>query len=781
SQAAVRQRVQRLVESGVMQVVAVTDPATLGLGLQAMIGVTVQGDVRAVAAAVAAVPDCEYVVITAGRFDLLVEVVAADTAALLDVVNDRLRTVPGVVEVNSFGGVLKTYEVQLDPEKLTAFGVSLDRVFAALEQNNGNAGGGYIERNQEQVLIRGEGLIASLEDIRNVVVATSNEGVPIFIRQVAEVGFGQVIRQGAVTRDGRGEAVTGIVMMLMGENSRRVVGDVKTAIEAIRPSLPKGVSIDTFYDRTDLVEQTIRTVAKNLIEGGLLVVVVLFLMLRNLQAGLLTALAIPLSMFAAFIAMNLLGVSGNLMSLGAIDFGLIVDGALVIIENSVRHIAEKNQQLGRALTADERAIVVQDAAVEVVRPAAFGVAIIAAVYLPILSLTGIEGKMFRPMAITVVSALAGAFVLSLTFVPALASLMLPRKLEERESIILRAARRAYEPASAWCMRRRGTSVLIAGGVLAASLAAVPFLGAVFVPRLEEGAIALQAWRLPSVSLEESVRQTTLIERVLKRFPEVTTVVSKTGRAEIATDPMGVEISDIFVMLKPLDEWTTADDRESLVALMDEALRKGVPGSTFSYSQPIELRVSELIAGVRSDVAVKLYGEDLTTLERLGGEIVAALSRVEGAADVKAEQVAGLPVARVKIDRQALARYGINTSEVLEAIQSIGGRVVGTVLEGERRFPLQVRFIESARNSIERLSLIKVAGPSGTLIPLSELATIAVEEGPAQISRENTRRRLTVEANVRGRDLKGFVDDAQAALAQVSLPAGYWLDWGGQFE
>ncbi|MFP2923775.1 efflux RND transporter permease subunit [Pyxidicoccus sp. 3LG] len=699
-------------------------------------------------------------------------------------ISPRLRTVPGVVEVNAFGGELKTYEVQVDPGRLTAYGLSLEQVFHALEENNANAGGAYIARGPEQVLIRGEGLLETLEDIRNVVLSTSPQGVPVYVRDIAEVAFAPMVRQGAVTRDGRGEAVTGIVMMLIGQNSREVVNDVKEEVEKIRPSLPPGVTIDTFYDRTDLVRKTIHTVAKNLIEGGLLVVVVLFLMLRNLRAGLIAAAAIPLSMLCAFIGMRALGISGNLMSLGAIDFGLVVDGALIIVENAVRHISERGHELGRNLTREERDEVVYRSAVEVRQAAAFGEVIIAVVYLPILALSGVEGKMFKPMALTVICALAGAFVLSLTFVPALASVLLPRKVKESEdeSFLVQKARIIYAPALAWCLNRRKTVLGIAAAVLAVTVAIVPFLGAEFVPRLDEGAIALQAWRVPSVSLEESVRQTGLIERVLKRFPEVITVISRTGRAEIATDPMGVEISDIFVMLKPHDEWTTAEDREGLITRFDEALTKEVPGTLFSYSQPIELRVSELIAGVRSDVALKLYGEDLEVLKQTGDRLAAALSKVPGAADVKAEQVAGLPVARIQIDRQAIARYGINARQVLDTIEALGGRKVGTVLEGQRRFTLQVRFAPGARQNVEQLDDLRVASPTGQLIPLSQLARVVVEEGPAQVSRENIQRRLTIETNVRGRDLQSFVTEAQETIGrEVKLPAGYWVEWGGQFE
>lgn len=694
----------------------------------------------------------------------------------------RLRSVRGVVEVNTFGGELKTYQVQLDPARLTAYGLSLDQVFRALEENNANAGGAYIARESEQVLIRGEGLVETLSDIESIVVSVSPEGVPILIRNIAEVAFAPEVRQGAATRDGRGEVVTGIVMMLIGENSRQVVNDVKAAVDQIRPSLPAGVSIEPFYDRTDLVRKTIHTVTKNLVEGGVLVIVVLFVMLRNLRAGLVVAVAIPLSMLCAFLGMRAMGISGNLMSLGAIDFGLIVDGALIIVENAVRHISERTRELGRALTKEERTEVVYQSSVEIRSAAAFGEVIIGVVYLPILALGGTEGKMFGPMAIAVLFALAGAFVLSLTLVPALASLVLPRQVQEKESFIVSGVRRVYEPALAWCMARRKTVVGISVGILVASILATRLMGAEFIPRLDEGTISVQAWRLPSVSLEESIRQSSLIEAALKRFPEVISVVSRTGRAEIATDPHGVEISDIFVDLKPREEWVTTRSPEDLKSRFAEALRREVPGVIFSFTQPIELRFAELIAGVRSDVGLKLYGDDLDTLKTYGDRLAAALSKVPGAADVKAEQVAGLPVARVKIDREAIARYGINAKQVLDVVETIGGREVGTVLEGQRRYALEARFMPSARTDVEQLNTLMVSAPSGQLIPLAQLAKISIEQGPAQVSRENIQRRIGVEANVRGRDLKGFVDEAKQAVArEVKLPPGYWLDWSGQFK
>ncbi|MGN6109636.1 MAG: efflux RND transporter permease subunit [Kofleriaceae bacterium] len=695
----------------------------------------------------------------------------------------RLRRVPGVVEVNAFGGELKTYEVRVRPDDLLRLDLSLDQVISALERNNANAGGAYLEQNAEQYLIRGEGLLANADDIGDVVVSAGSDGAPVYLRQVASVALAPMVRQGAVTRDGRGEIVTGIAMMRMGANSREVVTAVKEALEQMRPALAKlGVAIDPFYDRTDLVDKTIHTVAKSLIEGGLLVIVILFLMLRNLRAGLLVSLVIPLSMLVAFIGMRRFGVSGNLMSLGAIDFGLIVDGAVIVIENSVRMLAERSHHLGRPVTPAERTETVLQASREVLRSATFGVFIIAIVYLPILTLTGVEGKMFKPMALTVLFALTGALILAMTFIPAVASLLLPRRLSEKESFLVAGVRRVYEPALRRALAHRWIVLVAALVMLAGSALLGARLGTEFVPKLDEGAIAMQAIRLPSISLEESVRQTTELEKIVRKFPEVTTVISKTGRAEIATDPMGVEISDIFIMLKPHDEWTTAQTREGLVAAIDAALVRSLPGQMFSYSQPIELRVAELISGVRSDVALKIYGDDLAALERIARDAVAVLSRVPGAADVKAEQTAGLPVLRIRIDRRAIARHGVNASEVLELVSTIGGREVGVILEGQRRFALTVRFDPEARDTLEEISALKVRTPSGASLPLAELADIRVEEGPAQISHEAGRRRVTVELNVRGRDLGGFVEAAKAALdASGVIPPGYFTDWGGQFE
>ena len=698
-------------------------------------------------------------------------------------ISPRLRAVPGVIEVNPFGGELKTYEVQIKPDQLAAYSVSIGDVFDALERNNANAGGAYIEHNGEQYLVRGEGQIESLDDIRDVVVRTDDDGTPIYVRQLGAVEFAPLVRQGAVTRDGRGEIVSGTVMMLMGANSRQVVADVKTTIEAMRPSLAKlGVEIVPFYDRTELVGKTIHTVTRSLVEGGVLVMVILFLMLRNVRAGLLVAIVIPLSMLVAFLGMRRFGVSGNLMSLGAIDFGLIVDGAVIVVENAVRLIAEKNHELGRKLTGQERAAQVLQASREVMRSATFGVAIIAIVYLPILSLAGVEGKMFKPMAMTVLFALVGSLVLALTLIPALASIMLPRRLSEKPSFIVAAVQRVYDPLLSRAIRSRWIVVALALTLLVGAALTYRTLGAEFIPKLDEGSLIMSDLRLPSVSLEESVRRNADVERVLGRFPEVVAVVSKTGRPEIATDPMAVNQSDVYVMLKPPSEWTTASTREELIAKLDKALRFEITGEGFSWSQPIEMRMSELIAGVRADVALTIYGDDLGVLSKTAERAAAVIARVPGAADVKAAQTEGLPVLRIDIDRRAIARFGINAADVLDVVSALGGRAVGTVIEGRRRYIMQVRFDSSARQDADTIKALKVRAPAGQLIPIGQLADVRLEDGPAEVQHELGRRFTTVQANVRGRDLAGFVADAQQAVARADLvPAGYFVEWGGQFK
>ncbi len=692
----------------------------------------------------------------------------------------QLRSVPGIVEVNSFGGELKTYQATLAIDSLVAYGLTVGDVLDAIAQNNRNVGGGTITHQGEQYLVRGEGLIQNLQEIGDIVVSRGDDGTPIYVHDVATVEFAPVIRQGAVTRDGRGEAVVGIVMMLMGENSRVVVDRVKDKIHQIERTLPKGITIDTFYDRTELVDRTIHTVSKNLIEGGLLVVVILLLLLGSVRGGLIVALAIPLSMLVAFTGMRMAGLSGNLMSLGAIDFGLIVDGSVVMIENIVRTLAERHNDEDTPHLDKVKA-----AAHEVARPIVFAVGIIMIVYLPILGLRGVEGKMFGPMALTVVFALAGSLVCALTLMPVLASFFLKR-VSEKEPWLFRLAKRVYEPLLPRAIQRRRSTFLAAALLFLASLGVIPFLGAEFMPRLDEGAIAMQVWRLPSVSLEKSNEISTLVEQVIKKnFPEVKTIVSRTGRAEIATDPMGVEISDTFLMLNPRDSWRF-ETKAALVKAIDEKLEREVPGAIFSYSQPIELRVQELISGVRSDVAVHIYGDDLDLLKQKADEVVKVVSQIPGAADVKAEQTQGLPLLRVRIDREAIARYGLNASDVLSVIQAVGGKQVGTILEGQKRFAVQVRFGEDVRSSVESIRSLRVAVPGAEgarmQIPISQLAELSVEEGPAQISRDRISRRINVEANVRDRDLASFVADAQAAVTRdVELPAGWTIEWGGQFE
>jgi len=693
-------------------------------------------------------------------------------------VSYQLRPLPGVVEVNAFGGELKTYEVQVDPDRLNALNLSLDDVFEALEDNNANAGGGYMVRSGEQRVVRGEGLITSLDDIRGVRVATGVDGTAIFVRDVATVSFAPMVRHGAATRDGRGEVVTGVVMMLLGANSGEVSDRVRARIDELATGLPEGVTIETYYDRSELVDRTVRTVAVNLIEGGILVVVVLLLLLGNLRGGLLVASVIPLSLLFTFISMRFFGVSGNLMSLGALDFGLIIDGAIVVVENVSRRLSETRAR-GRAVRG-----VVRDATAQVIRPVLFGTAIIMIVYIPILSLQGIEGKMFRPMAIAVLSALAAALVLAVTLVPAASTWLFRGGLSEKEPILARLARKAYEPLLGLVLRFRPVVVLIAvlifvgGGWLASRM------GAEFVPRLDEGAIALQAVRPPSVSLEESVAATTRIERLLlDAYPEeIDTIVSRTGRAEIATDPMGIEISDIYLILHPIEEWTRADSKVELVERIDATLAESIAGQNFSFSQPIELRTNELISGVRSDVAVNLYGPDFAELEEAGERVMRVLRSVDGAVDVNASQVAGLPAVRIVVDLEAAGRYGINASEILDAVSAIGGRPVGTVFEGQRRFSLQVRLTEAARANPEVLRELLVSAPGGERVPLGQVAQVLLEEGPAVVSRESAQRRMTIQLNVRGRDLAGFVAEAQERVrAEANLPPGYFVTWGGQFE
>jgi cobalt-zinc-cadmium resistance protein CzcA len=690
----------------------------------------------------------------------------------------QLRSVPGVIEINTNGGELRSYEIQIDPDRMLDLRISMNQVTNALRDNNGNAGGGYlILHSQEQRIVRGEGLVRSLDDLGKIVVETRGDGTPIYLSQIADIRFAPIIRQGAVTRDGRGEGVVGVVMLLAGENSRAVVERVKAKVLDIEKTMPAGMMIDTFYDRTDLVRKTIDTLTKNLLEGGALVIIVLLIMLGSFRAGLIVALAVPLSMLGAFVGMVYANISGNLMSLGAIDFGLIVDGSVVLIENVVRRVAEHrhHHKVDKAPVA-----LVREACVEMARPVVFGVGIILLVYLPILSLRGLEGKMFRPMAMTVILALITSLLLALLLMPVLASIYL-RSVSESEPFLVRWAKWIYTPMLGWVVKR---PLAVLGATIFAFVSSIILsmgLGAEFIPKLDEGSIAVQASRLPSVSLETTVEMTLHMEKILLTMPEVKSVVSKSGRPEIANDPMTINLSDLIITLKDPSTWRF-DTKEKLVEEMERLLGAEVPGNIYSFSQPIELRVAELVAGVRSDVGISLYGDNLVRLRELAEEVVVALSKVPGAADVQAEQTGGLPYLRLIVDRAKVARHGINARDVLATISALGGQEVGQVFEGQRRIPIQIRIGPKWREDLEKIRRIKIADPKGRQIPLEELTEIKLEDGPAQISREAISRRTIIQCNVRGRDLAGFVGDAQKMVDKmVKLPPGYSMTWGGQFK
>ena len=690
----------------------------------------------------------------------------------------RLRHVPGVAEVNTVGGEVRQYQVVVDPAKLAAHGVTLPRVFEAVERNNADRGGGVIEKAGEAYVVRGRGRVEDTADLEQIVVPTpAGAGVPL--GQLGDVRVGAQLRIGGVTRDGHGEAVMGTVMMIAGANARDVVGRVKEEIAALGPSLPEGVRVVPVYDRQALVSRVIRTVTTNLVEGGLLVVAVLLLLLGHLRGGLIVASAIPLSMLAAFLGMTRAGVSGNLMSLGAIDFGLIVDGSVVMVENIVRRLSESPDLEGAARR--ERILA---AAREVARPVAFGVGIILVVYVPILTLGGVEGKMFRPMALTVVFALAASLVLALTVVPVLCTLAFRGPVEEKETALLRVARRLHRPALEWSMRHPLATVVLAASVFAAALGGASQLGAEFVPRLDEGDLVLRPFRLPSVSLTEALAATTRVEKVLLGFPEVEGVTTRTGSSDLATEPVGFDTGDAFISLRPRSEWRPGLDHDRLVAAMREALEREAPGSGVpSFSQPIEDRFEELVAGVRSDVGVKLFGDDLDVLRDRAEEVAALLRGVRGAVDVRVEQTAGQPVLELRVERESAARLETTVDDVLAVAEAIrAGRTVGSVFEGRRRRDIVVRLPEDIGADAGWLASVPVAVGAGGVVPVSHVASIEVREGPAQVSREAARRRMLVEANVEGRDLAGFVAEARRVLARgLSLPPGYYLAWGGQFE
>lgn len=697
------------------------------------------------------------------------------------IIKPQLAQVRGVVEVNTIGGYDKQYHVMPDPAKMLAMGVTLPQLSAALQDNNANRGAGYIERNGQQLLVRSPSQLSSISSIENVVVAL-NGSVPIRIKDVAEVGLGKELRTGAATRDGH-ETVMGTVMMLLGENSRTVARDAAAMLEAIKSSLPRGVEVEAVYDRTTLVDKTIVTVQKNLLEGALLVIVVLFVLLGNIRAALITAAVIPLAMLATISGMVQQSVSANLMSLGALDFGLIVDGAVIIVENCIRRLGLAQHQTGGLLLLRERLKVVFEATTEVIKPSLFGVAIITVVYIPVFALTGVEGKMFHPMAATVVMALLAAMVLSLTIVPAAVAVFMAGKIKEQESPLIVAAKSVYRPILHAVLKFRLLVVGLASALVVACIWLATTLGSEFIPQLDEGDIALHAMRVTGTSLEQSVQMQQVLEQRIKQFPEVDKVFAKIGTPEVATDPMPPNVADNFVILKPRSEWPNpAKTTTELVAEMETALEQ-LPGNSYEFTQPIQMRFNELISGVRSDVGIKVFGDDLDVLLKVAQSIEQVAGSISGAADVRTEQVSGLPVLAVTPKLTALSRYGLTVSQFQDVIaMSIGGEHAGLIYEGDRRFQLVVRLPERVRTDIDNLAWLPIPLPDGGYVPLIEIATLDIQSTPAQISRENGKRRIVVSVNVRERDLGSFVAELkQRVNSQVSLPAGYWLDYGGTFE
>lgn len=714
------------------------------------------------------------------------------------VIKPQLRMVKGVTEINTLGGFVKQFHVVPYPEKMIAFGLTLVDLVTALERNNLNVGAGYIERSGEQYLVRIPGQIAHLDEIGNIILG-SRQGTPIRVKDVADILIGKELRTGAATQNGK-EVVLGTVHMLIGENSRLVAQAAAKKLEEINRNLPEGVVATPVYDRTTLVDKTIHTVATNLLEGAALVIVVLLLFLGNLRAALIAAFVIPLSMLFTFTGMVTNHVSANLMSLGAIDFGIIVDGAIVIVENSIRRLAQEQMRLGRELTLTERLELVFDASREARRVLIYGELIIIIVYLPIFALTGVEGKMFHPMALTVVTVLIGAMILSITFVPAAIAFFLSGKVKETESAVMAWAKKAYAPVLTATMNNRELTVTIAIVIVILSGLLTTRVGSEFVPSLNEGDIALHAIRIPGTSLTTAIDMQNELEAMVKKFPEVDRVFSKIGTAEIATDPMPPSVADVFVILKPQSEWTGAyRTKAELVAAMEHAVRK-VPGNNYEFTQPIQMRFNELISGVRADVAVKVFGDDMDTLLDLGEEIESLLKTVPGAADVRVEQISGLPVLSIQMDRAKMARYGLNGRDVQDVVaMSVGGRSTGMIFEGDRRFDLQIRLPEHLRIDIEALKRLPISVPlqsvavapmppqaaqpaTPVFVTLGEVAKFEMTQGPNQVSRENGKRRIVITANVRSRDLGSFVHEAEQLINEkVSIPPGYWTTWGGQFE
>lgn len=697
------------------------------------------------------------------------------------VIRPQLRLVPGVTEINTIGGFEKEFHVTPSPAQLLAFGITFDDLVLALELNNANVGAGYIEKNGEQYLIRAPGQIGNISEMENILVARRDD-VPIRLGDVADIGFGEQLRTGAATLDGE-ETVLGTAVMLLGGNSRTVSEAVAAKLTAINKTLPPGVVAKPVYNRTVLVDKTISTVQTNLVEGAILVIVVLLFMLGNTRAALLTAMVIPLSMLMLMTGMVQTKVSANLMSLGALDFGLIVDGAVIIVENCITRLAARQHQLGRLLNREERFDTVFSATREVFTPSLISVLVVILVNLPILALTGVEGKMFTPMAMAVIMALLSALVLSLTFVPAAVALLLTGKIEEKENYIVRTSKRIYRPVLDLALRLRipilfGAMIFIG---LCASLASR--MGTEFIPNLDEGDVAIQALRIPGTSLTQSLEMQFQLEKTILELPEVKTYFSRVGTAEVASDPMGPNISDGYVMLNPREKWPDPDkSKEQLAEDIREKLAL-LPGNAFEISQPIQLRFNELISGVRSDLGIKIFGDDLDQLLSSGAEIAGVLNSIDGAEGVKVEQVAGLPILSINADREALYRYGLNVAELQDIVAAAtGGEEAGLVFEGDRRFSIVVRLDESLRGDLSEIERLPIPLSDGQYVPLREVATLELAPGANQISRENGKRRLVVSANVRGRDLGGFVAEAQREIeAKITLPPGYWLGYGGTFE
>ncbi|MFS1523602.1 efflux RND transporter permease subunit [Microbulbifer sp. 2304DJ12-6] len=712
-----------------------------------------------------------------------------DTTALREIqdwiIKPQLSLVPGVTELNTIGGYNKQYHVTPDPRKLLNFAVSMQDIAAALERNNENRGAGYLENNGRQLLVRSPGQLATIADIEDVVI-TSRAGVPVKISDVAEVAIGKELRTGAATRDGR-ETVLGTAMMLVGANSREVAHNVAQALERVQSTVPEGIRVEAVYDRTTLVDKAISTVRKNLVEGALLVIGVLLLLLGNIRAAVITAAVIPLSMLATITGMVQVGVSANLMSLGALDFGLIVDGAVIIVENAIRRLAEAQHRNGGKLPLKERLELVFLATNEVIRPSLFGVLIITVVYIPLFSLTGVEGKMFHPMAATVVMALLAALVLSLTVVPAAVAVFLTGRISARENRVIVAAKSLYRPLLLaalkvrWWVLGGAVTLVLYCGWLATTL------GSEFIPQLNEGDIALHALRIPGTGLAQSVEMQRLLEARIGAFPQVDKVFAKIGTPEVATDPMPPNVADNFVILKPRDQWPNPKlPQKALVADIEQAVRQ-LPGNNYEFTQPIQMRFNELISGVRADLGIKVFGDDLEQLEASSNAILRVLNGIDGVADARMEQVEGLPVLSVVPERLALARYGIDLRTLQDLVATaIGGEQAGLIYEGDRRFPLVVRLPENLRRDYEKLGDLPVPlppdSPLGTYVPLSEVARLEMAPAPNQISRENGKRRVVVTANVRNRDLGSFVQEARARIERdVPLPPGYWLVYGGTFE